>query len=35
MTPVELIETLDSSATQAEIIDKINEIILLLAPRED
>ncbi len=35
MTPTDLISTLQSSATQAEIIDKINEIILLIAPRED
>lgn len=35
MTPTELISTLEKSATQAEIIDKINEIILLIAPRED
>jgi hypothetical protein len=35
MTAEDIIETLESSATQAEIIDKINEIILLLSPPED
>ena len=30
-----LISTLSDSATQEEIIEKINEIILLLAPPED
>ena len=35
MTAEDIIETLESSATQAEIIGKINEIILLIAPRED
>ena len=30
-----LISTLSESATQAEIIEKLNEIILLLDPQED
>ena len=30
-----LISTLSDSATQEEIIEKINEIILLLSPPED
>lgn len=35
MTAEDIIEALESSATQSEIIDKINEIIFLIAPRED